>query len=667
MANKTPDAVSPSAVSSSDDRLDSWKEIAGYLRSSVRTVRRWEQEGLPVHRHPHKRKAAIYAYKAEIDTWWRGGHQALGSKGEFWGIARSVWLLGLGITSAIVLVVAVAVWVLRTTVPFARSDWVQLTRFQDAVNQPALSPDGRMLAFIRGPSTFVGEGEIYVKLLPAGEPVQLTHDGMRKMGPVFSPDGTRIAYTAQGERSTWNTWIVPVLGGKPEEWLPNASGLVWVNEQRLLFSEMLENDHMSIVTCLDNRTECRNVYVPPNDGMAHRSHSSPDGKWVLVVEMNNRGAWLPCRLVPFDATSMGRPVGPSGAACTNAAWSRDGNWMYLDVNTGQNFHIWRQRFPDGKPEQLTFGPASEEGIAITSDGRSLTTAVGLRQRAIWFHDASGDHQVSLEGYAFDPKLYLEDRKAFYRASESTSTRLSRVWFAGLDSGRNGLLLPGYDVVSYDISANGRIVVAALDDKGKPRLWIGWLDSRSPPRQIASIEGDMPLFGPSGDIFFLSTGGNAKFLFRVHPDGRGLQQVSLQPLIEAHSISPDGKWIAGLGSTPGELGWFEYAYPTEGGKLVPLCNPPCEVHWAPNSKFMYVSVYTAWISRRATGRTYILPMPPGTDFPEMPDGGFRSENQLAAVPGMRVIQAADVGPGPMPDLYVFSRETTQRNLFRIPLH
>ncbi len=58
---------------SSAERLDSWKEIAAYLRHSVRTVRRWENEGLPVHRHAHKKKSAIYAYKPEVDLWWRDG------------------------------------------------------------------------------------------------------------------------------------------------------------------------------------------------------------------------------------------------------------------------------------------------------------------------------------------------------------------------------------------------------------------------------------------------------------------------------------------------------------------------------------------------------------------------------------------------------------------
>jgi TolB-like protein/Tfp pilus assembly protein PilF len=57
--------------------LDSWKEIAAYLKRDERTVRRWEREGLPVHRHMHKRQASIYAYQAEIDAWWNNGRQHL--------------------------------------------------------------------------------------------------------------------------------------------------------------------------------------------------------------------------------------------------------------------------------------------------------------------------------------------------------------------------------------------------------------------------------------------------------------------------------------------------------------------------------------------------------------------------------------------------------------
>jgi len=51
-------------------RLESWGEIAAYLKRDVRTVQRWERdEGLPVHRHQHKDRGTVYAFTGEIDRW----------------------------------------------------------------------------------------------------------------------------------------------------------------------------------------------------------------------------------------------------------------------------------------------------------------------------------------------------------------------------------------------------------------------------------------------------------------------------------------------------------------------------------------------------------------------------------------------------------------------
>jgi serine/threonine protein kinase len=149
---------------------------------------------------------------------------------------------------------------LRAPSPLSDSSkWVQLTRLPDSVNQPALSPDGRMLAFLRGSNTFVGESELYAKLLPDGEPVQLTHDKTRKMSPVFSSDGSRIAYTVLGQNGAWDTWTMPALGGAPELWLPNAAALTWAGPHQVLFSEIRSGYHMGIVTASVNRTESRYV------------------------------------------------------------------------------------------------------------------------------------------------------------------------------------------------------------------------------------------------------------------------------------------------------------------------------------------------------------------------------------------------------------------------
>ncbi len=53
------------------ERLDSWKEIAAYLKRGARTVQRWErEEGLPVRRLQHDKLGSVYAFRAELDTWW---------------------------------------------------------------------------------------------------------------------------------------------------------------------------------------------------------------------------------------------------------------------------------------------------------------------------------------------------------------------------------------------------------------------------------------------------------------------------------------------------------------------------------------------------------------------------------------------------------------------
>lgn len=65
-----PNSSGPGAATTPADRLDSWKEIAAYLKRDIRTVQRWEKyEGLPAHRHQHNKKPSVYAYKRELDAW----------------------------------------------------------------------------------------------------------------------------------------------------------------------------------------------------------------------------------------------------------------------------------------------------------------------------------------------------------------------------------------------------------------------------------------------------------------------------------------------------------------------------------------------------------------------------------------------------------------------
>jgi serine/threonine protein kinase len=549
-----------------------------------------------------------------------------------------------------------------------RSSWVQVTNFPDSVTQSALSPDGRMLTFVRGSSTFVGPGEVYVKILPSGEPVQLTHDNLAKMSPVFSPDGSRIAYTAL-TGFNWDTWLVPVLSGQPERWLPNASGLVWTDPQHLMFSEIKSGEHMAIVTANESRGESHDIYVPPHQrGMAHRSYLSPDGKWVLVVEMDN-GEWIPCRVVPVGGGSAGKRVGLTNSPCTNAAWSPDGKWIYLSLHQENNFHIWRQRFPKGQPEQLTSGPTEEEGIAVTADGRSLITSVGLRQRVVSIHRENVDRQVSLEGYAYMPSLSPDGQKIYYRILKGgTSPFLgaSELWVLDIATGMKKSLLPGFAVTGYNISQDGRRVVFSTNDSdGKPRIWLARTDRSGGPQQIPNIEGDMPYFGPPGELVFHSIEGNSSFAYRVREDGTGKQKLTNSEVTQLDGVSPDGQFVIGTGIVGQETVGTK-AFPTSGGPPRPIMDGICFVRWQPDGKFLYLSVANGMNNALATGHTYVVPLTSDKLLPNLPPEGFPSEADIATLPGTRVLDIADVGPGSSPETYVFSHQTAQRNLYRIPL-
>jgi serine/threonine protein kinase len=574
--------------------------------------------------------------------------------------SRTKWLMP-GVVSLLLLGLGVGWWMFHRSPPVPeRPQWVPVTRFPDSVTQPALSPDGRMVAFIRGYSTFVSPGQIYVKILPDGQPVQLTHDNLLKMSPAFSPDGSRIAYTTVDRQFDWDTWVVPTLGGEPQPLLRNASGLVWTGPGQVLFSEIKTGVHMGIVAAQENRIGARDIYLPETYlAMAHRSYLSPDGKWVMLAEMDQDHHWLPCHLVPMEGSKPGRYVGPLGGGCTVAAWTPDGRWMYFTSDHGGVNHIWRQRFPDGQPEQVTSGPTEEEGIAMAPDGRSLVTAVAVQNTSLWVHDAKGERQISLEGNGNNPRFTPDGKKLCYTIVKNAPNQFA--WYrnpgelrvADLESGRSEPLVPGFPVLEYDISADGWLVAMSTTDReGKPRLWVMPFDRSSAPVQIPNVEGNSPGFGPDGEIFFRHLEGKADFVYRVHPDGTGLSKALEGPVFVLNAISPVGLWIVAWAPLHGTGPPSIQAIPLDGGQPIPLGN--------------FTDLSWSLDGRSALIGPYLVPLRAGEALPRIPAGGFRSEEEIGHLPGAHLIEAAGVVLGPSADVYAFYKGTVQRNLYRIPI-
>jgi serine/threonine protein kinase len=564
----------------------------------------------------------------------------------------------------------------RSDRPLAQQDaastgslsYTQLTSFTDSAVGPALSPDGRMLAFYRSDNSFLTPDEIWVKLLPNGEPVQVTHDARPKYNVAFSPDSTRIAYTVFGN-NLFSTYTVSSLGGDSELLLPNAAGLSWLNEGQYLFSQVKTGVHMGIVTARPGRSELHEIYFPVLDrGMAHYSYLSPDRKWVLLAEMDPQ--WGPCRLVPFAGGSLGRQVGPAGA-CTSTAWSPDGKWMYFGARVSGRRHLWRQRFPDGQPERITSGATEEDGIAITPDGGSLITSIFTRQNTVWIHDAHGDRALSSQGYAEGtPPVFSSDgRHLYYLLRRDSPESPAELWRADLVSGKSELVVPGVSMREYDIANDEKEVAFSIQPAGQPsQLWMAPLDRSGPPRRIAAGGESDPHFGPNNEVLFRFTDGTAYYLGSVKRDGTGLRKVLPGRVLGIHGISPDRRFIIIDAVVPGDPNHISpptLAVPLDGGPVQRICDGLCTATWSPDGRYFYVETATA-SRENPIGRTAAIPVPPGKTLPSIPPATVRQPAEWARIPGVEIVEHDAIAPGPNPSTYAYVKPSVHANLFRIPL-
>ena len=175
------------------DRLDSWKEIASYMRRDVRTLQRWEKdEGLPVHRLHLGKQGTVYAYRVEIDAWWESRRREL-DRASAARANRGRLLVAAVVATALI---AVAVWLIwprparvADTSPAGFRFSVPLA--DEGTGRIEVSPDGRELAF----STCCTDRRIWRHSLVSNttRPVPGTQGGL---DPFWSPDGTRLGFFA---------------------------------------------------------------------------------------------------------------------------------------------------------------------------------------------------------------------------------------------------------------------------------------------------------------------------------------------------------------------------------------------------------------------------------------------------------------------------------------
>jgi len=314
-------------------------------------------------------------------------------------------------------------------------------------------------------------------------------------------------------------------------------------------------------------------------------------------------------------------------------------------------------------------PTEEQGLSFDPDGRSFVTSVGASQSTLWVHDARGDRQITSEGFAFLPSFSADGKTLYYLVRSRASRRFvsGELWSANLETGRATRLLPDYLTEHYNVSPDGkRVVFVSVDEAGHSQLWLATLDASSPPRRLASTEyADRALFDPHGGVLFAGGEGGVYYLYHVNDDGTGLRKLLPGAVSFLYAISPDGSAVALW------VGSDVYVDAYDGSRQTLICKrcgtageenrgvTPALLSWSPDQKFLYVH-------GTGTRHTWAVPLRSGQPLPSLPENGFPHLNAAAKLPGAKAFAEERAFGGADPSAYAYSRVTTHRNIYRIPV-
>jgi Tol biopolymer transport system component len=380
------------------DRLDSWKEIAAYLKRSVRTVHRWEkEEGLPVHRQLHKDLGSVFAYKGELDAWSnaRSVHAASRPSTDEPPSAKPYGMIAaLALAASAAVIGAIAILAARyggpprskQDAPVAGLELI--STFGGSHRWPSLSPDGRVVAFV---SDAAGTPQIWIKNIAAGEPAEITFGNIPAVRPRWSPDGDRIVYSRIGG----GIWSVPAAGGAPHEIVKDGwNADISPDGRQLVF----EKAGQIFIASADGAGASQLPRLPLRL-IEHYGDSwptfSPDGKFIAVF-LGEQGRYGDYWIVPTDGNEPRRVTSDlqDGGA---PAWTPDGKALIVPSTRSGSVNLWRIPVAGGPAEALTTGTGEDLDPAVSPDGRTLLFANVKRTWALVVLDVrSGTRKTLIE-------------------------------------------------------------------------------------------------------------------------------------------------------------------------------------------------------------------------------------------------------------------------------
>lgn len=558
------------------------------------------------------------------------------------------WTPYLAVAAVVVAAAGFALW-RASQKPAAAPEFTlrQITQDAALTITPALSPDGKMLAYA---STRAGDGGLDIWLQPIAEsaqPVRLTRDPADDRSPEFSPDGGQIVFASHREGG--GVYVVPTFGG----------------EERLLLRGNFFNPGFSpdgrLIAASRDSFAVRTFVVPVNGGeprqivpdfyMAAFMAWSPDGRKILVNGNRQQGFskadWWLVDLAGGKPQALNLPAtiprNVMGVPPFVSSWQ--GDFLYFAT---RNLHRIRIDVAAGKlvgaPERLTHGSGSEGGpaavpfpspsgwrIAFSSfqAGESRLTALNLDANA--GKVTSGAETLFADGaHRIAPSLSADGKLLAYvrRTPDGFSIRV-------LDRATGGerTVIQQRGELRGRISPDGSTIAYNLTAQEEKETDIFLVSSKGGASRKAC--GNCGLFyawSPDGKRLIYRAGSPMRFHTFDLGSGQSTEILS-HPRYHVHgaTYSPDQRWLAfhlGPGDGPSHI----FVTPVRDGRggpeneWIPIFTQPgynSRPWWSPDGKLLYLSSDAAgprsiWAqrldltTRKPIGQPWIVYTPKDSD-------------------------------------------------------